>query len=195
MKRSLPLLAVLLLAGVSAAGSTGPSELEAIFGLFDHGMHKRVLKREGIGCTACHQVGGRADERVAPRSVDEGFLPAPPAACHYCHSPPAGRRELGPGRCALCHADVQAPSSHGAGWIERHGDDMRVGALQCEDCHRTAFCVDCHNRKERISLTVHDRTWITVHGIASRTDPTSCGTCHLQAECLDCHRGDTWGAP
>ena len=124
---------------------------------------------------------------MSPELLDQIFLPPPAEACHYCHNPPARERQVGPGKCGVCHDVVEPPTNHGSGWLDLHGAELRVGAMECDDCHRSTFCIDCHTRKERITFRVHDRTWVSVHGIASRTDPTSCGSCHLQADCQDCH--------
>jgi len=197
MRRSSPLLA-LLLVGLSLASARAEApapfptsalsaEAQAIFDRFDHRVHAKILEKEHLGCTACHQVGGTGDPRLSAAKLDAAYLPPPEQACHYCHNPGAGERKIGPGRCALCHDHVEPPASHGADWVHRHGDEMLVGALQCETCHRPTFCIDCHNRKEPIFFQVHDRSWITVHGIAARTDPTTCGTCHLQSDCESCH--------
>lgn len=193
MRRRWPIPLILLaLLTVWVAYADEPASMEAestdaIFEHFDHDMHDQVFEREGLGCTACHQVGSLTIEGAPSRTMDEAFLPPPGQACHYCHNPPEGEREIGPGRCALCHSVVEPPAAHGAGWIDLHGRETRVGALECNDCHRQTFCIDCHNRREALTWQVHDRTWISLHGIAARTDPGSCGTCHVQAECTGCH--------
>jgi len=192
--RRAPSLLVAVAAGLvlASARADDPSgvlsdEARSIFARFDHRMHDRPLRREGLGCTACHQVGGTGDARLSADKLDAAYLPPPEGACHYCHNPPENERDIGPGRCTLCHDEVEPPRSHGAGWLQLHGEETLVGALQCEDCHRQAFCIDCHNRKQPIFFQVHERSWTTVHGIAARTDPTLCGTCHLQADCVRCH--------
>jgi hypothetical protein len=191
MKRLLSIaflvLTVLGVAVTAAADAPGGQTLADIFARFDHTRHAKPLEKAGLGCTACHQVGNRGDPRIPSWRLDEAFLLPPSGACHFCHNPPAGEAEVGPGRCALCHDTVLPPSSHGAGWREMHGDEVLVGALECEDCHRRAFCIDCHSRRQRLDYRVHDRTWIAVHGIAARADPTDCGTCHLQSDCVQCH--------
>lgn len=167
------------------------TETERIFGLFDHGTHKKALQRNHLGCVACHPVGAPPPSSAAPGATAQGSMriAPPPGACHYCHNPPDGAPPDGPTRCTACHQTIALPATHGAGWTENHGQDARLSASECEDCHANRFCLDCHARKETVRFKVHDRTWSTVHGIASRADPASCSTCHLQADCVQCHQG------
>ncbi|HJN73467.1 MAG TPA: cytochrome c3 family protein [Myxococcota bacterium] len=182
--------AMVLLLAPPLAWAAAPSlsgHSEQIFDRFDHEVHERALKREGLSCTACHQVGAAAPTPASPQAVDEVFLRPPEQACHYCHNPADDRRTKAPGRCETCHEQIAPPASHGAGWLELHGGQSRMGLLQCKDCHLSSECIDCHENKESISFDVHDRSWISIHGIAARADPAACSTCHLQPDCVACH--------
>ena len=182
------LLALFLgLGGATALARNDGAALSDLFDKFDHQRHTKALKREGLACPACHQVGGHVDGQLTDEALDQVFLTPPPGACHYCHNPPADLRPSGPSRCETCHETVEPPTGHGAGWIELHGADARLGAQTCRDCHRSEYCVECHQRKESVTFQVHDRAWLSVHGIAARTEPASCGSCHLQADCVACH--------
>jgi hypothetical protein len=171
---------LLLVALLSAA------EPEAL-SRFEHARHEKVLAREGLACSACHQVGGSLPGASA-ETLDEVFMMPGAQACHSCHRPERGdRRSRAPSRCQTCHAAAPAPTDHGAGWLSLHGQEARMGVQSCSDCHRDAFCVDCHENKESIRFEVHDRSWLSVHGIAARAQPAECSTCHVQAECVSCH--------
>ncbi len=189
MKRTLILIAVVLAAAAVASPLANPyrGTWPEIFQRFDHRTHQRILKRRGLSCEACHQVGVVAGSDPAPGAAEPTPLLPPPQACHYCHNPPAGERRDGPGSCGLCHDSVQAPVNHGAGWLAGHGADARTGRKVCADCHSANECVDCHERKEGARFAVHDRTWISVHGIAALAQPASCSSCHLQSDCVACH--------
>ena len=123
------------------------------------------------------------------------MLTPPAGACHYCHNPSDGREPTAPSHCTLCHDTVAPPVSHGAGWVAAHGAEARISTSSCDNCHKSSFCIDCHERKEGIQYKVHDATWLSVHGIAVQADPTSCGTCHLKADCVSCHATADGRAP
>lgn len=197
---SMALAAVFLLGAPSAraeeteegappsAGPVDNAELESIFALFNHRRHEGVLEARQLGCPACHSIGSTGDPRLSMRRIEAWAMPPPPQACHYCHNPASGEPPAGTGRCIVCHDDVEPPESHGAGWIDVHGVEARLQTWSCENCHRDAFCIDCHERRESARYLAHDREWLTLHGIAAWTDPSACGTCHLQADCVACHR-------
>ena len=167
------LLALTLLAADS------PTQRELIFAQFDHGTHERALEKADLPCSACHQVGG-----VGPKEQqDDIFLQPPDMACHQCHQ----AKGKAPRRCETCHETVSPPTDHGAGWLQAHGAEARMGLTRCEDYHGDAWCVSCHEGGTPFSYQVHDRSWLSVHGIAARTNPAECSTCHVQQTCVGCH--------
>ena len=186
--RYLP-LALILSSGVLAAEPEEPDReaVDAIFELFDHSRHLRAFRRADLGCPACHQVGATSDPRIGRDALDAVLLRAPAAACHYCHNPSEESPVAAPSRCTTCHVEAPTPASHGMGWRDLHGSEARLGTLDCRDCHRRDFCIECHERRNPTEFRVHDYTWITVHGIAARTNPMECTTCHLQVDCIACH--------
>ncbi len=175
-------------AEVEEWGEVEVSELaREIFKRFDHKVHGREFERMGLGCPACHQLGGVGEKRLDPSVLDSVFLTPSSLACHFCHNPPEGVEPRGPGYCYNCHEGGVAPESHGPGWLEIHGSNARIGKLGCDRCHKKVFCIGCHVKKDSMSYRVHDRSWLSVHGIAAFADPSNCSTCHLQADCVECH--------
>ena len=160
------------------------SETQAPLERFEHGRHERALAKAGLSCQDCHGLGTRPPEGVHP---DEVSLMPPGEVCHSCHRSEQRQRPRPPSRCATCHPTVTAPTGHGAGWLELHGSEARLGMQACEDCHRDSECVACHEDRESIRFDVHDRSWLSVHGVAARANPAECTTCHSQSSCLACH--------
>lgn len=184
---AMPLL--LLGTDLAPAPSAGvrPEDVPTILARFSHDRHQRVLRKEGLGCPACHQVGGMAAPGTPPDRQALLFLEAPPRACHYCHNPSGDRKARGPRTCATCHDQALKPVSHGAGFLLDHGADARLEGRACYSCHRRQVCVDCHERSDPTRYRAHERTWIAVHGLAVQADPTSCSGCHVQSSCVQCH--------
>ncbi|NOY27574.1 MAG: hypothetical protein GXP62_17050, partial [Oligoflexia bacterium] len=163
------------------------ADRQAIFDRFQHRRHDKVFQEQDFSCIACHQVGGVADDRIGAKKLDQAYLAPPRMACHFCHNPSDGREPVGPGRCVTCHEDVDPPTSHGAGWLSQHGDEARMGVINCDNCHRSAACIECHDRREPIRFAVHDDAWLSIHAIAARANPVECSTCHQQNFCVACH--------
>ena len=181
-----------LLAGLAArAGEGSPGEPPAeIYARFPHEKHNAFFGTKNLGCTSCHGFGPDG------RPAWEGHFRD---NCHQCHV--TGPSESGEPvtavvskPCTTCHAEVPAPFDHGAGWEQAHGAEARADVQACRACHKAAFCVDCHERKESLQYQVHDRTWLSVHGMAARTDPFACDDCHAKSTCENCHRaaGGRW---
>ena len=192
--------ALFALGVLPAVADPAPEERSAIFARFDHARHAPSLRRTGLSCAACHQVGATLPAGGEGDRLAAVFMAPPDASCHQCHAPGEGGLGEGagmpraPGRCATCHASVAAPESHLLGWLELHGGLAREGTTPCLDCHTRASCAECHDRRQESGKRVHDGTWLAVHGIAVRADPSGCDSCHAQAECLSCHAsGAGWG--
>lgn len=150
---------------------------------FEHGQHQAALEAAELSCQGCHALGHPPEpgQDADAISLMPGF-----EVCHGCHQGEQRRRRA-PTRCSTCHETTPAPTDHGAGWLDHHGTEARLGVQACEDCHRDSACVACHEDRESIGFQVHDRSWLAVHGVAARVQPGECATCHTQAGCLSCH--------
>lgn len=175
-----------LLLAITCALAAEPAELLQIYAKFSHVEHRDSFERRGLTCVSCHQVGTFGPESWGSEALSRAFIASPEGACHGCHAPAVGRA-YGPRGCPLCHEALAPAASHDTSFLERHGAEARLGVRSCRDCHAGGWCVDCHERKERVNTLVHERTWMGIHGIAARVDPASCDTCHLAVECERCH--------
>ncbi len=193
MRRLVVVLVALgaLLHAASGQAEEPPEQL----GVFRHEVHAKVHARDSLECVACHQVGGGLDLDLPDEALDEAFLEPPPGACHHCHDRDVRSGGFAPTACETCHTEVQAPDTHGAGWMPQHGIDARYEGGACLDCHKQPFCVECHERKDRVRTTTHDPTWLSIHGIAVRAAPATCDGCHLQQDCVRCHQSAAGRAP
>jgi hypothetical protein len=186
------LVASLLAATAVAAGAGVESFRDPIFARFDHGAHRKVLEKQGWTCLACHGVGAvpaEAGSGAATAERSEGPLMLPAAGvCHACHT--ENRVRGAPQRCRSCHepGSLEEPASHGAGWIQDHGERASQDPRSCSSCHLDRACVDCHVRRDQVGNEVHSGNWESVHGLAARSDPVSCEGCHEGSTCLACHR-------
>jgi hypothetical protein len=80
-----------------------------------------------------------------------------------------------------------APDSHRAGWATGHQQVAKTDAASCNGCHKSFFCIDCHQRRDTVTERVHKRNFKFYHSIEARTNPRKCDTCHKITFCTDCH--------
>lgn len=162
--------------------------------VFSHEVHKKVLQKEGFGCSTCHTMGVEIkDEKVADEMMKvshASFFPGK-ETCHFCHyNPKAGN--IGPDKCSICHSNVRdiQPANHNFDWISKHSVYSKGDPSNCESCHSPKFCEDCHKRRDVLpTQRYHDTNYIFVHPIDARADPSRCGQCHeLGSFCDTCHR-------
>jgi hypothetical protein len=164
-----------------------PEEIEVIFDEFRHELHEEAFTDEGIGCVACHQVGGRTEGEPVDEALRDAYMTAPPASCHYCHRPGEQRAAIGPEGCQICHGEGYQPESHGPAWADMHGSEVRMIRPGCGECHDTGQCISCHENRGALSRSEHTPGWGAVHGIEARFDPQACVTCHAGDSCVSCH--------
>ena len=170
-RHTLPALLALALFWPGVAGGD-EDEQAAIFARFEHAEHVKSLRRADLTCTSCHHLGG-----------EDELAPPPEETCHACHNTGERARYGAPERCGTCHEAVEPPDSHGAAWINWHGQEQDA---TCNTCHERRDCVDCHERRQKPDFKVHDPGWIGLHGIEAGAGMT-CDTCHTRNECTDCH--------
>lgn len=152
---------------------------------FDHDVHRKTFRKEGLACVHCHPVGART-EQGAPAQA----LAAPRSTCHGCHLgtfPGAPRKAAS--TCTDCHPHRAQllPADHGLGWLDGHGPAARALRNNCEDCHDEGGCVACHEGRGATSRSPHGAGFRATHGIEARTDPAKCSSCHTEDTCTACH--------
>ncbi len=196
MRRPIAIVLALLLLGAAAAaertrGGGGvpltDEEIALIFDEFRHELHEESFAEENVGCVACHQVGGRFEGEPLDDPPFELYMPVPPASCHFCHKPVDGREQIGPAGCQICHGEGYQPDSHGPGWTDVHGVEVRMIRPGCHECHDTGQCTTCHDDRGALTRSNHTPGWGAVHGIEARFDPQGCVSCHAGDSCVQCH--------
>ncbi len=188
-------VAILLLAHAASAArerapdqvQVPPEEIERILERFEHVEHDEAFVENGVSCTACHQVGGRVETELSDEDLDQVFIRAPSASCHFCHRPEGAREPLGEEACKTCHETAMEPDSHGPGWGQLHGVEVRMIRPGCHECHDTGQCLSCHENRGALSRNGHPPGWGAVHGVEARFDPQMCITCHVGDTCVRCH--------
>ena len=163
-------------------------EISLIFGEFRHETHDEVFVEENLGCLACHPVGGRIEGESTLEDPYDLFTSPPPASCHYCHRTTDDREAIGPEGCQNCHGQGYQPETHGPGWVDFHGTEVRMIRPGCQDCHDTGQCISCHDNRGALSRSNHPPGWGAVHGVEARFDPQACVTCHVGDGCVQCHQ-------
>ncbi len=156
--------------------------------IFAHAAH---LMRD-YDCTACHPKFGHSAKGPSVPDMQ---------SCYRCH----GLNHQGQGLvagddCYKCHPkDFELmPANHTKKFIK--GDHKllaNVDPAYCAMCHKSEFCVDCHQGRSK-SPNAPDKpvipddhkkaTWKTRHGKLYLNQKGACGSCHDQASCNRCHK-------
>jgi hypothetical protein len=159
---------------------------------FDHSLH-RV---KGVACRTCH--GDLQAERVG--LATRAQLPKM-ATCLTCHDGRTAAR-----KCITCHLAgpggivrtdfVEGPlapsgslrgADHDLQFRRSHRAAAKNDPDYCAACHRTSFCVDCHNGVIK-PMDFHGNDYVTLHAIDARRNRPDCSACHrLQSFCVGCH--------
>jgi hypothetical protein len=153
---------------------------------FLHSQHKEAL----ANCATCH--GADLDKK--PHQAGDH------KSCGTCHD--ADLKGL---LCAKCHRDLTQIGlnrlnrfSHAENYLREHGGAARQNERICAQCHREAFCSDCHSKKAGLKPSlkypeavkrsfIHRGDYLTLHRLDAKTDSGSCLKCHTRAECTACH--------
>lgn len=153
---------------------------------FLHSVHAAQLKN----CRSCH--AGDLDAKVVKKGDHAG--------CGKCHDQDI--RDL---LCAKCHRDFAAVGlkalnefTHEGNFLKEHKDYARRSLRVCAQCHREAYCQDCHSRKAGLQPSlkypeqvrrnfVHRGDVLTMHRLEAKTDDSACLKCHARSECRTCH--------
>jgi hypothetical protein len=157
--------------------------------IFLHSEHQPSL----ANCQTCHV----ADLDKKP------YVAGGHRACGACHE-----ENIKGLQCAKCHysmADaglsVWNQFRHTDNFLREHPDYARRGARTCAQCHREAYCLDCHSKKAGLKVElkfpeavtrnfIHRGDYLTLHALEAKTDSAGCVQCHSLKECAACHRKD-----
>ncbi len=150
--------------------------------LIDHAEHAERNET----CLSCHVNTAHPEPtRGTPLSLMDRCF-----ACHGTAEQPDASAE-----CDVCHPkDYElVPTSHEpANWKrEGHGRLATRDPGQCELCHKTTFCTDCHGLE-----MPHPSGWAqgepATHSLSAEQDREVCGRCHLERPdlCSMCHHQD-----
>jgi len=156
--------------------------------IFAHAVHlTRAYK-----CEVCHPKFGHTS--TGPDRPDM-------QGCYRCH----GLQHQGQGlvateECDKCHPPgfKLIPENHTDKFIK--GDHkVRASAdpSYCAMCHKTTFCVDCHQGRSTsknaptgqvIPVSHKKGNWQSLHGKLFLAQKGNCGACHDDASCRQCHK-------
>lgn len=147
---------------------------------YDHDMHTAFFESVSLSCETCHADPDSYGDRSKVN----------PLGCHTCHNssnPPLPATNT----CTLCHeGGPPKPSSHRAGWMQKHQNYAKKAPEECKACHSNQmFCINCHQKRETVEQTVHRRNFRFFHSIEARANPRKCDACHTVSYCQNCHAG------
>lgn len=156
--------------------------------IFAHAAH---LRRD-YKCEACHpKFSHTADGPAVPDML----------SCYRCHGlMHQGQGLVATDECGKCHPkgfDLM-PKNHTKEFVTgKHKAMANTDPAYCAMCHKSQFCVDCHqgrsksansNGKPVIPADHRKSTWQTRHGKLYLAKKGACGSCHDQASCSRCHK-------
>ncbi|MDP8224923.1 MAG: hypothetical protein P9L99_16305 [Candidatus Lernaella stagnicola] len=141
-------------------------------------------------CIACH------GDALDIKPVSNGGH----SRCGECHA-----SDLHKLLCAKCHRRMSRERlyrlqgfTHDNNFPAEHGAMAMRSPRVCMQCHREAYCNDCHAKKPGLKPSVkfpeqvrrkfiHRGDWLTKHHIEGRTERAKCVKCHGQSDCRSCH--------
>jgi hypothetical protein len=122
-------------------------------------------------------------------------------SCYRCHGlEHQGQGQIATEQCDKCHPPgfKLVPDNHTRQFI-LGGHKARAGSdpSYCSMCHKTDFCVGCHqgrstspnaSAKPVLPTSHQKRGWLTQHGKLFIARQGDCGACHDDASCRVCHK-------
>ncbi|HTM19133.1 MAG TPA: cytochrome c3 family protein [Kofleriaceae bacterium] len=157
---------------------------------FDHSAHA------GTECTVCHGDLKAEQTELATRDnlprmklcfgCHDGRKAA--NACTTCHlAGPGGmvRSEYPEGK--LMPSGVLRGDAHDSMFRTNHGAVARNDERYCGNCHKKAFCTECHDGVVK-PMDFHPAEYVSLHALDARRNTPDCSTCHReQTFCVGCH--------
>ncbi|HEY3316838.1 MAG TPA: cytochrome c3 family protein [Coriobacteriia bacterium] len=156
--------------------------------IFAHAEH---LRRD-YKCTVCHPEFGHGAETVRRPSME---------TCYQCHGLTHSAGGLvATEDCSKCHPKTfeLKPSNHTPAFESgKHKARASSDPAYCSMCHKSDFCVDCHQGRLRLRDGTYSArvvpadhklgAWRTKHGGLYLQQQGSCGACHDSPSCTTCH--------
>jgi hypothetical protein len=180
---------------------TGPTNMAQC--VYCHPDLDDILPGRLIFAHATHLVRGYKCEACHPKFGHSATGPGRPdmMSCYRCH----GLQHQGQGLvatedCSKCHPPSfdLVPSNHTLKFIEgQHKVRASADPAYCAMCHKTQFCVDCHQGRgtsahapsEPVIPADHRKpNWQSRHGKLFLAQKGDCGACHDDASCRACHK-------
>lgn len=157
--------------------------------IFEHAEHLR----RNYQCTVCHPQFGHGDENIRRPDM---------RSCYRCHGLTHSESGLVASEdCLKCHPksfELKPPDHTKAFQAGAHKARANKDSAYCSMCHKSDFCVDCHQgRKRRADGTLSQRvipadhrqaTWRGKHGGRFLAQEGVCGSCHDAQSCTPCHQ-------
>lgn len=156
--------------------------------IFAHAIH---LDR-AYPCSTCHPKFGHTADGPARPDMQ---------SCYRCHGlQHQGQGQIATDRCDKCHPPgfKLEPDNHTLAFV-RGEHKKRAGSdpSYCAMCHRTSFCVGCHQGRgtspnaPKVAVIPKSHkagTWQEQHGKLFLAQKGDCGACHDDASCRACHK-------
>lgn len=156
--------------------------------IFTHEPH---LQRD-FKCDACHDTFAHVPDRTIVPTMD---------SCYRCHSLRHSQwGELATEKCLACHPKsfkLEPPDHTKSFIIGGHKDTAKADTKRCTMCHKSEFCVPCHNGKKTLAngqqspvvlpADHREREWQPNHGKRYLAQTGSCSVCHTSESCTRCH--------
>jgi len=114
------------------------------------------------------------------------------ARCMQCHN----TNQSAAMDCNKCHNGDQITNPHPRDYISRHGADAHLSDVECNVCHETSYCNNCHAQRQIVPPSHFDANWAVPgtggeHRDRAEFDLESCMSCHDRPNeepvCVRCH--------
>lgn len=153
--------------------------VESYSELFSHAKHLAA----GMSCISCHR-------EITQLEQPEPYLLPTMTTCMNCHD-----QRKASTNCNTCHKPGEnlKPATHGVNFIHTHGDlaksggGVKAGEKNCNVCHQSNFCQECHEG-DNLDRRSHPLNYVYTHSLDATGKERECATCHTEREfCIECH--------
>jgi hypothetical protein len=156
--------------------------------IFAHSDH---LRRD-YKCTVCHPTFGHGAEQINRPPME---------TCYSCHGlVHAARGLVATEACDKCHPKsfpLKPPNHTPAFEGGDHKKRAEVDQEYCAMCHKSQFCIDCHQGRRLLANGSYSRRvipadhrrgdWMGKHGPLYLQQKGACASCHDSKSCTTCH--------
>lgn len=155
---------------------------------FAHADHLR----RNYSCESCHPTFPHKADKTEKSDM---------LSCYRCHGlEHATQGAVATEDCGKCHPksfDLK-PADHTDAFVKGTHKKRAVEQPEyCSMCHKTQFCIDCHNgegtspsapSKPVVPTDHKDAKWRSSHGKKFLNSEGLCGVCHTGPSCQECHK-------